>query len=408
MTTNDSRRSHADIRYEACNTLRILILNCDYPRFLRQLYVQAGDLHMADYRTQMEARNASLFGVADFYSHGFRTHGHEAAELHVNNAWLQAAWAREHGLPVDTPPPPDAPDIRTWLSARRVLPRRLLQPLVRRFMPRQLGSTEAAILRAQIEDFQPDVILNQEMGYVRSDFLRSLKSKRLRIVGQIAAARPMGEDFRVYDLVVSSLPNFVTWFSQNGVRAKLNRLAFDPRVLEKVKGSTERDIFISFVGSLSIEHRSRIELLEFLAQHTDLQLWGNGIEGVPRGSPLHRCYRGEAWGKKMYEILMRSRITINHHIDLSEGYANNMRLYEATGCGALMLVDAKRNLHEIFDEGREVATYASKEECLAKIKHYLSQEDEHARVAEAGQLRTIREHNYVRRTGELAAIIADC
>ena len=49
----------------------------------------------------MAARNASLFGVADFYSRNFAALGHPAAEIHVNNPWLQSAWAREHGMAVE-------------------------------------------------------------------------------------------------------------------------------------------------------------------------------------------------------------------------------------------------------------------------------------------------------------------
>ena len=33
----------------------------------------------------------------------------------------------------------------------------------------------------------------------------------------------------------------------------------------------------------------------------------------------------------MHQILRSSRTTLNHHIDAAESYANNMRLYEATG-----------------------------------------------------------------------------
>ena len=32
-----------------------------------------------------------------------------------------------------------------------------------------------------------------------------------------------------------------------------------------------------------------------------------------------------------------AKITINRHIDVSENYANNMRLFEASGCGALLI-----------------------------------------------------------------------
>ena len=83
--------------------MRILVLNADYPRFLAWLYRRQPGLENASYATQMAARNASLFGVADFYSRNFAALGHPAAEIHVNNAWLQSAWAREHGMAVEPP-----------------------------------------------------------------------------------------------------------------------------------------------------------------------------------------------------------------------------------------------------------------------------------------------------------------
>ena len=81
--------------------MRILVLNADYPRFLSWLYRRQPGLESASYAAQMSARNASLFGVADFYSRNFAALGHSAAEIHVNNAWLQTAWAREHGVDIN-------------------------------------------------------------------------------------------------------------------------------------------------------------------------------------------------------------------------------------------------------------------------------------------------------------------
>src|SRR3982074_3535887 len=86
--------------------MRILVLNADYPRFLTWLYRRQPGLENTPYATQMAARNASLFGVADFYSRHFAALGDPAAEIHVNNPWLQAAWAREHGIATGIPEPP--------------------------------------------------------------------------------------------------------------------------------------------------------------------------------------------------------------------------------------------------------------------------------------------------------------
>jgi spore maturation protein CgeB len=389
--------------------MKILILNRDYPRFLADMYASKPELADASYADQLAARNVTLFGVADFYSRGFIACGHQAQEIHVNNPWLQAAWAREHGLRTAMPRPaaPRKSGTGSLLSRVKGAARRSLFPIARRFLPRQLRWAEERVLAAQIEEIAPTVLLNQEMSYIRSRCLERITPKTIKVVGQIASALPMGESYRRYDLIVSSLPNMVHYFKSRGARSETSRLAFDPRVLAKVGAPLERDIDVSFVGSLSADHGDRIRLIEALAEQVPLQVWGSGVDELPKSSPIRACHRGEAWGERMYRILCRSRITINQHIDLAEGYSNNMRLYEATGCGALMIVDRGRNLGELFDPSTEVVPYSSTAECVEAVRGMLTDEESRARIAAAGQRRTLAEHTYSRRTEELSRLLSD-
>ena len=76
---------------------------------------------------------------------------------------------------------------------------------------------------------------------------------------------------------------------------------------------------------------------------------------------------------------------LNRHIGVeAEGYANNMRLYEATGVGSLLLTDDGSNLAELFEPGREVVTYAGADDLVEKARHYLAHEDERRAIAGAG------------------------
>jgi hypothetical protein len=381
--------------------MRILILNADYDRFLHDLYARTPGLRDASYAAQMQARNDSLFGVADFYSRNFRLHGHDAREIHTNNDIMQAAWAHEN----DITAPADAdrkPGLRQFAKS---LLRPILGPLKRRLFPTGLKPHQAAILLAQIEAFNPDVILNQEMGFIRSNFLNSLKRPGRVILGQIAAALPHGDDFSAYDLVITSLPNFVDWFRTRGIKAQLNRLGFDASVLDRMGPPPPRNIDISFVGSLSPEHEDRIHLLEQLALAVPLKVWGNNIERLPKSSPLHPIYQGEAWGREMYDVLRRSRITLNRHIGLAGDHANNMRLYEATGMGAMLLTDMKCDLADIFRLGSEVVAYGSLDECVTRIRQYLADDVARVSVAEQGQRRTLRDHSNADRTKGILELI---
>jgi spore maturation protein CgeB len=107
----------------------------------------------------------------------------------------------------------------------------------------------------------------------------------------------------------------------------------------------------------------------------------------------------------MYDILKRSLLTLNHHVDIAEDYAGNQRLFEATGVGTLLVTDWKKNLHEMFEPGKEVVAYHSPEECVEMIRYYLEHENERQAIARAGQQRTLRDHTCRHRMEELVSIV---
>jgi hypothetical protein len=375
--------------------MRFLILNTDYPAFLDDLYRREPGLAERSFEEQLRVRWDTLFGVADFYSYNLRLHGHDAHDLLVNNEALQRSWAREHGT---LPAAPRRTRAVAASAARRILRRR----------SRRAAEADAGwfygILEQQLEHYRPDVLLNQDIGRVDLAFLDRLRPCFGLLVGQIASPIPEGREFGRYDLMLSSLPNLVEHFRQAGVRAELHRLGFDPRVLARVPPAP-RTISCSFVGSILPSHAVRLELLEFMSEHSPLEAWLTGLDTLPESSPLRSRYRGRAWGAEMYSILGRSHVTLNTHLDVSGPYANNMRLYEATGSGALLVTDEKADLAELFAPGEEVATYRTPAECRDVVAHYLRHPEEAEAVGRAGQRRTLAEHTYERRMAELVTIV---
>ena len=386
--------------------MRILVLNADYPRFLAWLYRSQPGLEDGSYATQMAARNASLFGVADFYSRNFTALGHPAAEIHVNNPWLQAAWAREHGMAVELPEPPGAAGGRAppaWLQ-RIVTPfKPLLRPLARKVgLSPRLDIQAENILLAQIEEFRPDLVLNQDTSHVDTRLVRRIKAIGNPImVGQVGIEPSRGQDWTVYDLMISQLPTTVNAFRAHGVRSEVCHLAFEPSILGTLPEAPVPDVDVSFVGTVSADHRQRIALLEAVAKRYDLKLWGSRPQAVPASSPLHRCFQGEVWGADMYQALRRSRITLNSHIDLAGREAGNMRLFEATGVGVFLLTDFKDNLDTLFAPDREVAAWRSIDDCLEIIDRHLGDDRSRATIAHAGQARTMAQHTYRHRAAEI-------
>jgi len=184
----------------------------------------------------------------------------------------------------------------------------------------------------------------------------------------------------------------------------MNRMGFELRVLSQLKrgGST---FDVTFVGGFYSVHDSRVALLENLCERIEqITIWGPGIDRLSLTSPIRKCYVGQAWGREMYQILCNSKITLNHHGDIAP-YANNCRLYEATGVGILLITDWKENLHEMFEPGKEVVAYRNAEECAEFIQYYLEHDEEREAIAQAGQERTLREHTWFHRMQELVDIV---
>ena len=111
------------------------------------------------------------------------------------------------------------------------------------------------------------------------------------------------------------------------------------------------------------------------------------------------------FGLEMYQTLRKSKVTFNHHIDISANSASNMRLFEATGVGACLITDWKNNLKEFFVPEQEVVTYKSVDECVEKVKWLLRHPQERQMIAKAGQARTLKDHTFGQRAVQLDKII---
>jgi spore maturation protein CgeB len=95
-------------------------------------------------------------------------------------------------------------------------------------------------------------------------------------------------------------------------------------------------------------------------------------------------------------ILKSSKILVNTHID-DTVYAGNMRLFEGTGMGCLVLTDFKKDLDKIFQIKKEIEVFNSTSELIEKCKYFLKNEKELTNISKKGNLRTLSDHTYEQR-----------
>ena len=347
-----------DIEKDGC-----VFLNTCYEGFLNDFHKKSPETLSQTYLEHKNAIQRQFFGDSDFYSEGLKKAGWNTEDLIANCPDLQQAWAKENCF----------------------------------------TGNDLEICIEQVRRARPRVVYLQNIGMGTKKFLSVIRPYTELIAGQIASPVPKGADICGFDIIFSSFPHFVEKFRKMGVTSYYQPLAFDPRVLAKMH-EYQRIYPVTFVGGISTLHEKGYQLLEKLADRLPIDFWGYGATLLPENSSIRRRHHGEAWGLDMFSLLSQSKITINRHIDVAENYANNMRLFEATGCGALLITDYKDNLNELFEIGKEVVAYRSVEECAELVKYYFANSKEAEEIARAGQARTLRSHTYTERmeqTGEI-------
>ncbi len=150
----------------------------------------------------------------------------------------------------------------------------------------------------------------------------------------------------------------------------------------------ERIYEVGFVGSNARPHRrtpraQRLRLLEQQFRMND------------RSVPVDHAGLARVYSQSKIVV----NITINGDI--------NLRLFEGTACGALLLTDSRANgIEQLFDLGHEVIVYDNDNDLLEKVNYYLAHEDERSQIAGAGQQRCLRDHTYTRRAEQLLSYLS--
>ena len=304
--------------------MRYLLIDTNYPGFLEGVYRSHRELQSAPYAEQLAAIHAGLFGEAAFEAAALRRLGHEA-EVVVANAYpAQRAWAREHGIAL----PPAA----------------LLKPAIRRRVVPWLRREHSiewmwVALLAQVRSSRPDVVQIQIPDFMPPEIVRAIHDEARLVVGQLAAPLPLWP-LQGFDLMVSSLPNLVEAFRGQGLPAEWIPLAFEPSLLDRIP-SANRDVTVSFVGSLSPHHASRLSLLREVATSRTMQIWtadgtGPAAAGIEGGIPPRRwvdiCTR--SWAGSM--------ITINNPHRYRGWLRQRPSALQATGMVSLLITDGRR------------------------------------------------------------------
>lgn len=330
---------------------RILIVDSYYLEALQAIPFDPA----STYERELAKVMAHSFGTADFYSRNLREFGWDAVDVIYNHDQLQDKWMQEH-----------MPDMK------RIRPD--LRPII-----------------AQIAQYEPNVVFLQDLSI-------PLNTETF-VAAQLSCPWPGDEAVRRCDIVFTSFPHYLDRIESLGVRARYVPLAFEPAVLQRTPAPKERVHDVVFIGGVgNPSHWKRgMETLEHVAREIPtFKWWGYGLDTLPADSALRSRYQGQAFGVDMYRILRESKIVLNRHGEVAEGYANNMRMFEATGCGALLVTEEAPNLSDFFTED-EVSAYSDPDHAIKEIRYFLNNPSVRIETAKKGNAKTLSQHTYRQR-----------
>lgn len=366
----------------------ILILDTYYPGVIKSLGFDGIGAGLSAHDEQLRQLVNAGFGTGEAYRRNFERLGWNARILVPNARGIQMKWAEENVAPK---PIPIGWDYGLHLA-------RL--PVVRSQLHRFPHMHN--VLLNQVKKIRPDIIYVQDLNLIPAPFGRELKKLTKLFVGEIASPLPPKSYFSEYDLIVSALPTIVNQAQSWGVDALSLPLGFDETRATFSAAST-RPIDAIFIGSFSRHQPNTFPLLQEVAGHVPgLRIYGPGGDKLFRTFGLQNFYYGEVWGDNMFKLLGNSKVVVNRHGTIAGDFAVNMRMYEATGSGAVLVTEHKSNIAELFIPGQEILTYHSQHEAGKIVANVLKNPKKLDSIASGGQQKTLAVHTYKQRINVLS------
>lgn len=369
---------------------RILKVTSNSPKYLEyfnQQYPHIKDLSFMEHRRTLEwdayAENGFwTLNMAKFPGFQFQEH-------YLDNRGLQEKWAMEHGVRWK----------KNWISG---------------------------ILEEQIAEFEPSLIYEDEVFLFTPEYRKKLKLKFPFIkhfIGWDGYIKSDISRFLGCDLMFTCIPGIKEKYRIKGMNCYLLPFGFEPSILDRLNPGKPR-MDISFVGNIIPNiHSQRLRILFLLSRSFEIHYWisnfSNHISHLKRRANyylqsnltdwakiqyLERINQGNAYGLKMYSIFRDSKITLNIHGDQVSD-AGNLRLIETTGTGTCLVTDHKHNLSQYFEEGKEVITFHSPEEVVARITDLLTNDSMRKEIAGSGQRKVFKEFSFSDRVNRFLTVI---
>lgn len=250
-------------------------------------------------------------------------------------------------------------------------------------------------LLKKIGQFRPDLVIVSKGENILPETVRRISKKTIIVnwfTDYFADFKGLGERISAYNVFFTGDRTDVKSYRKKGYK-NLYCLPYAGPSLNPEFGKKKYDVV--FIGTFN---KTRERLFDNLDQ-LNLKIWG---DKKWKKSKLKNNYMGK-WLSfdEMMQILKNSKIVINNH----QNRVLNMRVYETTAAGALLITDYSPDLPLMYKIGREIVVYKNKNDLYKKVKYYLERDIQREKIAIAGCIRVKKEHNYPNRLRKMFSVV---
>ena len=260
----------------------------------------------------------------------------------------------------------------------------------------------------KVQEFQPDILWVDNKPYLKSSTLKKIKLAFPKIkLANIITDDPFGRYGFSWKRVYHTFKNYDILFVQREINiAELKKLgtprveicyrSFDPefhRPIPEIQFQrNENNIVIGFIGSYEEE---REEYIAYLVQHDiNVQITGDGWPNGKYWHILKSNYTGPSvYGEKYVQAINRMDIAL-HFLRKANRDQQDSRTFEIPACNVFMLADRSPLHQQLFEEGKEVDFFTTKEELLKKVNFYIQNKELRLKMASLAYSRSYKSGYY--------------
>lgn len=377
------------VKKETDKNLNFLQVNIFYPDVIKNLYSRMPNLKNKLFVMQNREIIKDGFNGIHMYASYMKKYGYNSSFIVANNQYAQRQWLKEN-LQID----------------------------------KTDGIAFQTLIKTQIETIKPDILYLDDPIFFDGNFIAKLKYRPKLVMGWRTANIPNSTNWNGFDLILSNLDAIRDMALTLGAKKAEDFYPGFPEWIYKNVKSIMPKYDVVFCGQINNSvHYKRTKLLDAVAK-ASIESKSFSCAFFLSGDPesmtpaLKEVNKGSRYGIEMHQALRLGKICIDargdigliddfgrSEINLAGKQTSNMRIFEATGTGVMVISEYAENLFKYFQIGSEIESFLNANDLIEKIIYYVNNPDKRDAIAKRGNEKCLHIHSMDLRCKALDSII---